>query len=755
MFDNNSVLSADESLLVSGDSAALRDPYGLDFNKDGHSDLVWHDPVSGQNVLWLMAGDQVSDRIDLPSEAGWTVEAIADFNRDGQADLLVRNKSTGDNAAWFMGGENGAEYKGRDGITGIGADWEVQGVSDFDDDAKADILWQNKRTGENVIWYMGDNSGTAVRDRAELRSPSRQWSAQGLADFDGDGRTDVLWRNKDSGENLVWYMHGDQGTRYKDSERIETFKDSDWQLHGVGDFNQNGSLDLFWRKQSSGDNVIWQMEGEKNNRIEERIQFANLKGSWLPIIGEWSPAIESDQSTNSSNSASESSSPAPLPTQPASSSADNGFNIEFDYRFDINNWFDDEKKAVLEAAADIWEAIILDEFENIKIGTTVHATDPYGNGLTSFQLDSEIDDIKVFAFAQDLNATRSLAEAGATVYQGDRNTSTVFQPWLGEIVFNDKEAWYVNADTSETLDIPSTQADMLSVAVHELGHILGISSGIEAFSALIENGAFTGEAAIALNDGEPIPLDGRGSHIEDNFEIPGLGENSLDPNIQKGTRKLLTALDVALLDDIGYSVDYSTVAAVPEIEVLSIQEGNQDKTTLRANNSYTVRWEDNFAADVKIELYEGNRFVRTIVDSTPSDGEFTWYVTTDLISDAYYSLRISSAEDSDVFDISGRPFQIEASPYINIDTPSDNAPLLTGSTFELTWSDNLDETVRIELYKDGSYERTITASTSSDGSYQWQIPTYLDTSRNYHLRFTSTSESSVYDESALFWIQKA
>lgn len=755
MFDNNSVLSADESLLVSGDSAALRDPYGLDFNKDGHSDLVWHDPVSGQNVLWLMAGDQVSDRIDLPSEAGWTVEAIADFNRDGQADLLVRNKSTGDNAAWFMGGENGAEYKGRDGITGIGADWEVQGVSDFDDDAKADILWQNKRTGENVIWYMGDNSGTAVRDRAELRSPGRQWSAQGLADFDGDGRTDVLWRNKDSGENLVWYMHGDQGTRYKDSERIETFKDSDWQLHGVGDFNQNGSLDLFWRKQSSGDNVIWQMEGEKNNRIEERIQFANLKGSWLPIIGEWSPAIESDQSTNSSNSASESSSPAPLPTQPASSSADNGFNIEFDYRFDINNWFDDEKKAVLEAAADIWEAIILDEFENIKIGTTVHATDPYGNGLTSFQLDSEIDDIKVFAFAQDLNATRSLAEAGATVYQGDRNTSTVFQPWLGEIVFNDKEAWYVNADTSETLDIPSTQADMLSVAVHELGHILGISSGIEAFSALIENGAFTGEAAIALNDGEPIPLDGRGSHIEDNFEIPGLGENSLDPNIQKGTRKLLTALDVALLDDIGYSVDYSTVAAVPEIEVLSIQEGNQDKTTLRANNSYTVRWEDNFAADVKIELYEGNRFVRTIVDSTPSDGEFTWYVTTDLISDAYYSLRISSAEDSDVFDISGRPFQIEASPYINIDTPSDNAPLLTGSTFELTWSDNLDETVRIELYKDGSYERTITASTSSDGSYQWQIPTYLDTSRNYHLRFTSTSESSVYDESALFWIQKA
>ena len=789
MFDNNSGFDANETSFVGRDSAAIRDPYGLDFNNDGRSDLLWHNPASGENVLWLTEGDegaQIGDRISLRStNENWQVEAAADFNRDGHTDLLVRNERTGDNAAWFMGGENDAQRVGRDGITGIGSDWEVQGVGDFDDDNQADILWRNARTGKNVVWYMEGGNGTQVRERRELRSPGQRWEAKGVADFNGDGRSDVLWRNERTGENLVWYLKGDKGTDYKDSERIESYRESGWTLEGVGDFNRDSDPDLLWREQSSGETVVWQMGGAKNNRIEDRVRFSGLEGAWTPIVEGWSPEgiagsdvyhSDNDHSDNDhsdhdhadhdhtshdhfghDHSADE---PLDLPEEltpsklVTSGAEKNGFNIEFDYRFDTNNWYDREKREVLEKAADIWEAIILDDFENIKVGTTVHASDPNGNGLTSFKLTSEIDDVRVFAFAQDLTSNRSLAEAGATTYKSDRNTSTVFQPWLGEIVFNSKESWFVDADTSRTPDIESYQADMLSVAVHELGHILGISSGIDAFRSLIKDGRFTGEAATALNDGNAIPLDRRGSHIRDDFEIAGLGENSLDPNIKKGSRKLLTALDVALLEDIGYSVDYSTVKRVPELEVLSIQEGGKDITELRTNNSYTVRWQDNLAEEVKIDLYEGDRYIRTLVNSTPSTGEFSWYVTPELAGDGFYWIKISSTENEAISDKSGRPFRIGETPYINIDTPSDNYPLKTNASFELTWSDNIKETVKIELFKDGSYYRTITASTSSDGRYTWNIPNYLETSRNYHLRFTSTSDSSVYDESGKFWIQK-
>ena len=771
MFDNNSGFRADETeSFVGGDSAALRDAYGLE-SSSYQSNLLWHDPASGENELWLMDGaNRVGAPVDIFSvDDGWQVVGSADFDRDGDADLLVRNERTGDNAALFAGGNGDTEFVGRDGITGIGADWVVQGVSDFDSDGQADILWQNQRTHQHVVWYMEGETGANVRERSELRSPGREWDAQGLADFDGDGRTDVLWRNENSGENLVWYMKGNQGNERKDSERVESWRDRDWTLSGVGDFDSNGRPDLLWHNASSNSTEMWEMNGDKNNSVERRVRLTGNGRDWMPFVTNWAPKnFEEDRATDNratdtgssvgGGAISDSSGRSSGRSSGGSSNNSNsdreeaGFNIEFDYRFDTNNWFDAQKRTVLEKAADIWEAIILDDFDNIAVGTTVHASDPNGGGLTSFELETEIDDIKVFAFAQNLRG--SLAEAGATTYPGDRNTEEIFRPWLGEIVFNDRESWYVNADTSGTLNIPRTQADMLSVAVHEIGHILGISSGISAFRNLIENGEFVGEAARAINNGEPIPLDHHGSHIEDDFEVPGLGENSLDPNIAKGTRKLLTALDVALLDDIGYRVDYSTLKSVPEIEVLSIREGESDKTVLRTNNSYTVRWEDNLSEEVKIELYEGDRYVRTLVNSTPSTGEFTWRVTPDLAGDRYYRIRVSSVDDSSVFDTSGRPFRVEQNRYINIDTPSDNYPIRTGSQFELTWSDNISETVKIELYKDNAPYRVITASTKSDGSYQWTLPRFLDSSRNYHLRFTSTSDSSVYDESAKFWIQR-
>ena len=769
MFDNNSGFDAKETFASVGrDSAAIKDPYSLDFNSDGRSDLLWHNPGSGQSELWLMSGSaqdygaQIGDRVSIPSIGqGWQVEGIADFNRDGHTDLLVRNERTGDNAALYMGGDKGSEVQGRDGITGIGSDWEIKGVSDFDNDEQADILWRNRSTGEHVVWYMGGSGGASVDAREQISSPGRQWSAEGLADFDGDGRSDVLWRNEDSGENLVWYLKGDKGTERKDSERVETFRDGGWTLRGAGDLDQDGAIELLWHHSSSGDSTLWQMRGEKGTQVEARSRFSGKQGDWMPVVTGWAPeSVASDRTSNpvddsaSDGGASGNSSEAPS-TNGSNNSSSDGFNIEFDYRFDTNNWFDSGKRAVLEKAAEIWEAIILDDFEDIKAGTTVHATNPDGSGLTSFKLKSDIDDIRVFAFAQDLNGDHSLAEAGATTYPGDRNTNSVFQPWLGEIVFNHKESWYVNDDTSKAPNIPQYQADMLSVAVHEIGHILGISSGISAFRSLIKNGKFTGEAATALNDGEAIPLDNRGSHIEDDFEVKGLGENSLDPNIEKGTRKLLTRLDVALLEDIGYSVDYSTLDAVPKINFLAVQEGDRNLTSLRANNSYTIRWEDNLSEEVKIELYEGNRYVRTIVNSTKSTGEFNWRVTSDLADGRYYRIKISSVEDKEIFNISDSYFKVEENRYINIDTPSDNYPLRTGSEFELTWSDNIKETVKIELYKDGAYHRTITGSTQSDGRYQWKIPTYLESSRSYHLRFTSTSDSSVYDESAKFWIQRS
>ena len=47
---------------------------------------------------------------------------------------------------------------------------------------------------------------------ASYLTPSRfadvKWQIRGLADFNGDGRTDVLWHHQKTGELYVWMLNG-------------------------------------------------------------------------------------------------------------------------------------------------------------------------------------------------------------------------------------------------------------------------------------------------------------------------------------------------------------------------------------------------------------------------------------------------------------------------------------------------------------------------------------------------------------------
>lgn len=77
-------------------------------------------------------------------------------------------------------------------------------VGDFNGDGKTDILWHNETTGENTAWLM---DGTTVSTAAFL--PATDVAKQPkVGDYNGDGKTDVFWRNYNSGENSIWTVNG-------------------------------------------------------------------------------------------------------------------------------------------------------------------------------------------------------------------------------------------------------------------------------------------------------------------------------------------------------------------------------------------------------------------------------------------------------------------------------------------------------------------------------------------------------------------
>jgi chitodextrinase len=230
-----------------------------DFNGDGKSDILWHNSATGSNSIWLMNGATISGgaaNFATVADLNWSIAGVGDFDGDGKSDILWRNGATGEISIWLM---NGATILSRP-VFGAVTDlnWGIAGVGDFDGDGKSDVLWHNSTTGSNSIWLMNgatiSGGATAFATVADLN-----WSIAGVGDFDGDGKSDILWHNSTTGSNSIWLMNGT--TISGGATAFATVADLNRGIAGVGDFDGDGKSDVLWRNRATGEISIWLMNG--------------------------------------------------------------------------------------------------------------------------------------------------------------------------------------------------------------------------------------------------------------------------------------------------------------------------------------------------------------------------------------------------------------------------------------------------------------------------------------------------------------
>jgi hypothetical protein len=128
--------------------------------------------------------------------------------------------------------------------------------ADFDGDGKTDLVWRNRVSGLDGIWNMDGTSAASVTTFPTVLDPN--WKIVGSADFNGDGKTDLLWRNGASGSTGIWIMNG---PAFASTVALPTVGDLNWQIVGTGDFNHDGKPDIVWRNSSNGLNAVWLMNG--------------------------------------------------------------------------------------------------------------------------------------------------------------------------------------------------------------------------------------------------------------------------------------------------------------------------------------------------------------------------------------------------------------------------------------------------------------------------------------------------------------
>ena len=255
----------------------------------------------------------------------------------------------------------------------------------------------------------------------------------------------------------------------------------------------------------------------------------------------------------------------------------------FNYSLDTNHFFDTQaKKDVLEAAGHLIGDRLLDSLNAITPSGSNSWKPNIINPSTGAQISLSggtmvgSNTIVVYVGAHSLSgSTLATGVSGGYSFTGSQAWANTLKGrgqsgalaakptdtalWGGSIQFNSSKAWFTGMTTA---GLTTSQNDLLSTTVHELGHIIGFNNSNPAFHRYVSSfGTFTGPNTVALRGGSAVSLSADRSHWAEGISNEGV-EAEMDPTLTTGTRKLLSNLDLAAFRDIGWQLDNNYSATI-------------------------------------------------------------------------------------------------------------------------------------------------------------------------------------------------
>ncbi|GJD82071.1 hypothetical protein [Methylobacterium gregans] len=213
----------------------------------------------------------------------------------------------------------------------------------------------------------------------------------------------------------------------------------------------------------------------------------------------------------------------------------------------------------LQAAADYWGRY-LQGYGNIEIG--VRVSEASGNtiatgGSSYYWTGSAYEAVPMIEIRTDSDPNGESPDINVTVSAA----------YIDRLFY----------DPTGRQAVPATQLDALSVLTHEVGHGLGIlyldNSTYAANVRLGDASTFVGGNAVRVNGG-PVPLDSSEGHVS-------LAGDLMTPTIAAGSRRSISDLDLAILQDIGAPIATARADAValgPRSDTFMAFAGNDTVT---------------------------------------------------------------------------------------------------------------------------------------------------------------------------------
>jgi hypothetical protein len=174
-----------------------------------------------------------------------------DFNGDARPDLLLFNAGTRQTAVWYM--NNNVRIGSANGPTLPGG-WSVASVADFNGDDHPDYLLFNSVSRATWIWYM--NNSVRIGNAFGPTLPAG-WTVAALGDFNTDGYPDYVLFNANTGGTIIWYMRNNVRMGAAAGPTLP----AGLSMAGVADFNGDTHPDYLLFNAIPRGTVIWYMSG--------------------------------------------------------------------------------------------------------------------------------------------------------------------------------------------------------------------------------------------------------------------------------------------------------------------------------------------------------------------------------------------------------------------------------------------------------------------------------------------------------------
>lgn len=263
--------AADDPILLSGATSAT---------------LSWSaasGPVVGYYVIVSRNGG-VSSVYSLTNDTSETIAGdygdtivvqVTAFDESGEPGPLSNPSTPISFSPPETGGASGSGTKPPPDDGGDGTPGAPVARLDFSGDGVSDLLVRDPQTGELSLWTMDGSVAVATTELPPLDLP---WRVVGNADYDGNGVADILWQNGDTDHLAIWSMAGGavMSTTLYDLAGLET--DGRWTVEGSGDFDGDGAADVALMNRVVG--IIEILRQDLDGTIAPWTRLETYRGAW-------------------------------------------------------------------------------------------------------------------------------------------------------------------------------------------------------------------------------------------------------------------------------------------------------------------------------------------------------------------------------------------------------------------------------------------------------------------------------------------